>query len=158
MVFNTAMIVHFCILFHRCMYTYVCTYVYSRHFHVMKTTNNRGNQAESHIYDEVGMYAKPSTVCKSQSTLTTNSKGENVIFEGSISQMPAYYSLTKKLDENCNKPRNEKYNDYYIDGDDNSKPIESIYEEEEEGKYITNDLEKELESDHAYNKLVHLKQ
>ena len=108
--------------------------------------NKNSENTEVHIYDEIGMYAKTSTVCKSQST-----KEDNVIFEVSLLQTPAYQPIPKPLDNNC---RNEKYNDYYIEGGDTST-LEDVYEEE---KYLTNDCEKELQNDHAYNKLVHLKQ
>ena len=77
-----------------------------------------------------------------------------MIFEVSTSQTPAYQSLSKSLDDKYGKPRNEKYNDYYIDGEDNLK-TENIYKE---GTYPTNYYEKELQNDHAYNKLMHLKQ
>ena len=104
------------------------------------------------VYDEVENYAKAGTVCKSQSILY---KDDNVIFEVSTSQThaPAYQSLPKSLDDSY-KTKNEKYNDYYIEGEDNSK-VENIYKEE---MYLTSDHEKQLQNDHPYNKLVHLKQ
>jgi len=120
----------------------------------MKKTDcdkKNNENTEIHIYDEVGMYAKTSTICKSQSA---NSKEDNVIFEVSLLETPAYQPLPKSLDDNCGKTRNEKYNDYCIEGGDNST-LEDIYKEE---KYFTNGCEKELQNDHAYNKLVHLKQ
>lgn len=122
-------------------------FVTCRYLHMKRADCNNKNseQTEAHIYDEVGMYAKTSTVCKSP---------DNVIFEVSLLQTPAYQPMPKPLDNNCNKTRNEKYNDYYIEGGDNST-LEDIYKEE---KYLTNDCEKELQNDHAYNKLVHLKQ
>ena len=116
-----------------------------------KTDNKDSEKTEAHIYDEVGNYSE--SVCKSHSTLT-NCKDDNVIFEVSTSQTPAYQSLTKSLDDNYNKTRKEKYNDYYIDGEDSSK-LENIYKEE---NYLKNTCEKELQNDHPYNKLVHLKQ
>ena len=67
--------------------------------------------------------------------------------------MPAYQPL-KSLDDNWNRIRKENNNDYYIDGEDNSK-VENIYKEE---KYITSDCQKELQNDHPYNKLMHIKQ
>ena len=117
-----------------------------------KTDDKNSGQTEAHIYDEVGNYAKVGTVCKSQSILY---KDDNVIFEVSTSQTcaPAYQSLPKSLDDS-DKTKNEKYNDYYIEGEDNSK-VENIYKEE---KYLTSDHEKQLQNDHPYNKLVHLKQ
>lgn len=77
-----------------------------------------------------------------------------MIFEVSTSQTPAYQSLSKSLDDKYGKPRNEKYNDYCIDGEDTLKR-ENIYKE---GPYHTNYYENELQNDHAYNKLMHLKQ
>ena len=110
-------------------------------------------QTDDHIYDEVENYSKVSTVSKSHSALY-NAKDDTIIFEVSTSQMPAYQPL-KSLDDNCNRIRNENDNDYYIDGEDNSK-VENIYKEEE--KYITSDCQKELQNDHPYNKLMHIKQ
>ena len=112
-------------------------------------------QTEAHTYNKIGIYAEVSTPCKSQSKLT-NLKDDYVIFEVSTSQAPAYsQSLTKSLlDDKYNKTRNVEYNDYYTDGKDNSK-VENICKEE---KFLTDDREKELQNDHPYNKLMHLKQ
>lgn len=123
----------------------------NRYLRVKKTGRKNNEQTEAHIYDEVGNYAKAGTVCKSQST---HSKDDNVIFEVSTSQMPAYQSLTKSLDDSYNKAKNEKSNDYYIEGEGNLK-LENIYGEEE---YIKTNCEKEMQDNHTYNKLMHLKQ
>ena len=77
-----------------------------------------------------------------------------MIFEVSTSQTPAYQSLSKSVDDKYGKTRNEKYYDYYIDGEEKLN-TDNIYKE---GTYLTNDCEKELHNDHAYNKLIHLKQ
>ena len=82
-----------------------------------------------------------------------NAKDDNIIFEVSTSQMPAYRPL-KPLDDNCNTTRKENFNDYYIDGEDNSK-VENIYKEE---KYTASDCQKELQNDPPYNKFMHIKQ
>ena len=134
------------------MYNLSILLIYYRYLEKTKTDGNNSGQTEAHIYDEVGNYAKVSTVCKSQSILY-NAKDDNVIFEVSTSQTPAYQPLPKSLEDSY-KTRNEKYNDYYIEGEDNPK-VENIYKEE---KYLTSDHEKELQNDHPYNKLMHLKQ
>jgi len=119
----------------------------------VRNTDVKGNeQTDDHIYDEVGNYSKVSTVSKSHSALY-NAKDDDIIFEVSASQTPAYQPL-KPLDDNCNTTRKENFNDYYIDGEDNSK-VENIYKEE---KYITSDCQKELQNDPPYNKLMHIKQ
>ena len=126
-------------------------FIYYRYLKT-KIDSKDNEQTEAHIYDEVGNYAKTSTVCKSQSILY-NGKDDNVIFEVSTSQTPAYQPIVKSFDDSY-KTRNENFNDYYIDGKDNSK-VENIYKEE---KCLTDDREKELQNDHPYNKLMHLKQ
>ena len=120
-----------------------------RHWCLKKTSNgnknNNSNDAKAHRYDEVGNYVKPGSVCK-----------DDVIFEASTAQMPAYQSLSKFVDDNYNnKTKNEKLsNEYYIDGEDGSK-LKNVCSD---GKYLKNNFEKELQSDNTYNKLVHLKQ
>ena len=117
-----------------------------RHIHSKTTgSSNNSNDIKAHRYDEVGNYVKSGSVCK-----------DEVVFEASTSQMPAYQSLSKFLDDSCNnKTKNEKlYNEYYIDGEDNSK-FKNVCRDE---KYLKNNFEKELQNDNTYNKLVHLKQ
>jgi len=112
--------------------------------------NKNNEKTKVHIYDEVEMYAKTSTICKSQST---NSRKDDVIFEVSLLQTPVYHQpLPKSIDDNCNKTNNKKYNNYIECGDNST--LDNVYEE----KYFTNSCEKELQNDHTYNKLVHLKQ
>ena len=118
---------------------------------MIKIDGKDSGQTEAHIYDEVGNYA---TARKSHSVLS-DVKDDNVIFEVSTSQTPTYQPLAKSLEDSHNKTRNEKYNDYCIDGEDNSK-VENVYNQEE--KYLTIDHEKEQQNDHPYNKLMHLKQ
>ena len=124
---------------------------FCRYLHLKKTDSSNGELCtKAHTYDEVENYAKFITICKSQHIYSK----DDVIFEASTSRMPAYQSLTKSLDDECNnKTRNEKsHNDYYIDGEGNSK-FKNLYSD---GKYFK--AEKELQNDHQYNKLIHLKQ
>ena len=127
-------------------------YKLCRYLKVRNTDVKEDKQTDDHIYDEVGNYSKVNTVSKSHSAVY-NTKDDNIIFEVSNSQMPAYQPL-KSLDDNRNRTRKENYNDYYIDGGDNSK-VENIYKEE---KYITSDCQKEMQNDNPYNKLMHIKQ
>ena len=130
------------------IYIYICKCLIQR-----KNESKDNGRTETHVYDEVGRYAKTGHVCKSQST-HSNCKDDDVIFEASTSQTPAYQSLSKSADNKCGKTRNEKYYDYYIDGEEKLN-TDNIYKE---GTYLTNDSETELYNDHAYNKLIHLKQ
>ena len=127
---------------------YICRYLIRR-----KNDSEDNGKTGAHIYDEVGTYAKTGFFCKSQST-HSNCKDDNVIFEVSTSQTPAYQSISKSVDDKYGKARNDNFNDYYIDGEDNLK-TGNIYKE---ATYLTNCYEKELQNDHAYNKLMHLKQ
>lgn len=120
-----------------------------RYFHIKRTVSKDHGESEAHIYDEIRDYAKVSTVLKSQNTLV-NCKDDNVIFEVSTSQMPAYQSIIKPVDDSHSKTKN---NDYYIDGEDNTR-VENIYKERE---YPVTSYEMESQNDHAYNKLMHLK-